>query len=113
MTDGSCKWCISGGEGKCIPSHEKCHRHKPEPRRHKMRSNKNFKKCLQCAELQQCGTYSADIDNFVCGGFKRDSKGNKIKTHGCNGPFNRKEAIQNCHDEFKPHHDSRNGIIID
>ena len=110
MTDGSCKWCISGGEGSCIPSNKRCH-HKPPPKPNPMQSNKNYKKCMQCVESQKCGTFSADSDKFVCGGLKRNSKGKIVETNGCNGRFNRKEAIENCRYEFKPHK-SPSGIII-
>jgi len=101
MTDGSCKWCISGGNGKCIPSNVRC-RNKPAPNVEPVQSNKNYKKCIQCAELQKCGTYSADSGGFVCGGYKRDYKTReKIETNGCNGRFNRKNAVAKCRDEFK------------
>ena len=101
MTDGSCKWCISGGNGKCIPSNVRC-RNKPAPNVEPVQSNKNYKKCIQCAELQKCGTYSADSGGFVCGGYKRDYKTReKIETSGCNGRFNIKNAVTKCRDEFK------------
>ena len=107
MTDGSCKWCISGGEGSCIPSNKQCDNN-PSPPSDPMQSNINYKKCMQCVESQKCSRYSAD--GFVCGWTKLQN-GKRVETNGCNGRFNRKEAIENCRDEFKPHK-SPSGIII-